>query len=384
MRKFSLRRALLAAASLCVSQVALACHREPEAAVASTPAHPDEVWIDPGELARAAIELSPITEHDVEDQIYATGKISFDDERVTHVYSPVTGRVSQITAKLGQRVKKGGGLALIQSPDLGQASSDLGKAEADLIAAEHDLKRKQELYETHAASAADVETSEDNFRKAKAEKQRAEQKSALFHVDGNNVTQGYTLASPINGEVIASFVNPGVEVQGQYGGGSAVELFTVGELDKVWAIADVYEMDLSRIAPGDSVALEVVAQSGRFFHGTLDWVSGTIDPTTRTTRVRCVFDNADRALKPEMFATIGITTRRRSIPSIPRNAIFRMGTGLYAFAAKGTAPTGELRLARVPVQIDEQQTGDWVPLPTTIPRDAQIVTSNSIMLIGML
>jgi cobalt-zinc-cadmium efflux system membrane fusion protein len=383
MRKFILRSGCSAAGLACFALSSFGCHRE-VAAAAVVPAHPDEVWIRPNDLQRAAIELSPVTEHNVEDQIYATGKISFDDERVTHVYSPVTGRVSQITAKLGQRVRKGDRLALLQSPDLGQASSDLGKAEADLSAAQHDLKRKQELAESNAASAADVEAAEDNFRKAKAEKQRAEQKSSLLRAASNSVSQGYTLTSPIEGEVIARFVNPGAEVQGQYGGGTAVELFTVGELDKVWALADVYEMDLPRVAAGDSVVLEVVAQPGRLFHGTLDWVSGTIDPTSRTTRVRCVFDNADRALKPEMYATIGIITRQRSMPAIPRNAVFRMGTGLYTFVDEGVTAQGELRLRRVPVHIDEQQTGEWVPLPETIPPDAKLVTSNVIMLIGML
>ena len=45
-------------------------------------------------------------------------------------------------------------------------------------------------------------------------------------------------------------VNPGAEVQGQYGGGTAVELFTIGELDRVWVLADVFEMDLARVQQG--------------------------------------------------------------------------------------------------------------------------------------
>src|SRR5207253_9879512 len=94
--------------------------------------------------------------------------------------SPVTRRVQPIGASLGARVKKGDSRAVITSPDLGAVSSDLGKADADLIAAEHDFNRKKELDASHAASQADYEQAEDNYRKAKAEKDRARQKAFLL------------------------------------------------------------------------------------------------------------------------------------------------------------------------------------------------------------
>ena len=62
-------------------------------------------------------------------------------------------------------------------------------------------------------------------------------------------------------------MNPGAEVQGQYSGGAAVELFTIGELDSVWALADVFEMDLGRVRKGAPVTLKVVAYPDRVFSG---------------------------------------------------------------------------------------------------------------------
>src|SRR5262249_10954449 len=151
----------------------------------------------------------------------------------------------------GARVKKGAALAIIESPDVGNAFADLAKAQADLIAAEHDFRRQKELYEAHAGSQRDFEAAEDNYGKAKAEMERARRKAALFRkAGGDDVTQGFTLRAPIDGEVISRSVNPGAEVQGQYSGGTAVELFTIGELDSVWVLADVFEMDLGRVAKG--------------------------------------------------------------------------------------------------------------------------------------
>src|SRR5262249_11221882 len=159
------------------------------------------------------------------------------------VYSPVTGRVvsiNQTNAQLGAKVKKGDPLAVIESPDIGNAVSDLHKAEAALIAAQHDYSRKKSLYEQSAGSAADLEISEDSYRTAKAELERARQKTNLLHTGAvDSVTNTYMLTSPIDGEVLTRQINPGIEVQGQYNGGSTQELFTIGELDKVWVIADL-------------------------------------------------------------------------------------------------------------------------------------------------
>ena len=64
------------------------------------------------------------------------------------------------------------------------------------------------------------------------------------------VTQSFTLTSPVSGEVLVRNLNLGVEVQGQYSGGASQELFTIGELDEVWVIADVYELDMARVTVG--------------------------------------------------------------------------------------------------------------------------------------
>src|SRR5207253_9010213 len=133
----------------------------------------------------------------------------------------------------------------------------------------------------------------------------ARAKAALLRTGGlGGDSQTYTLIAPIDGEVIAGNVNPGIEVQGQYGGGVAVELFTVGELDRVWVFADLYEMDLARVNVGSKVVVKIVAYKDKTFPGKVDWVAGMLDSTSRTAKVRCTLDNPDKLLKPEMYATV--------------------------------------------------------------------------------
>ena len=113
--------------------------------------------------------------------------------------------------------------------------------------------------------------------------------------------------------------------RGQYSGGATVELFTIGELDKVWVLGDVYEMDLARVHEGAPATVNVVAYPDKVFRGTVDWVSGSLDPNTRTAKVRCTFDNPDKLLRPMMYATVQVSVDQETTLAIPRNALLRLG-----------------------------------------------------------
>ena len=387
MKRTTFVRVALAAVLVTTGAYVGACKKAPPTGPATVaPAIPSgQVWLTETQVKEAKIEIAPVLEQNVDDTILTSGRVTFDDLRVAHIFSPVTGKVVHIDAQLGQRVKKGQPLAVIESPDIGSAISDLHKAEADIIAAEHDYKRQKDLAEKHAASQKDLETSEDNYRKAKAEIERARQKAFLLRTGAvNSVTQTYTLTSQIEGEVIARAVNPGIEVQGQYGGGTAVELFTVGELDKVWIIADIYEMDLARVKVGSRASVKVVAYKDRTFDGKVDWVSGTLDQSTRTAKIRCTFDNADKALKPEMYATVLVYVEERKALAIPRSSLVRLGDATVVFLEQGKTPDGRLRFERLPVAVDEGESSNWLPVSHGLESGQRIVTSGAILLSGML
>jgi len=360
------------------------CHKS-QAAI-KNPVQPPagEAWLTAEQVKEAKIEMAPVEEQNVDDTVVASGRVTFDDQRVTHIFSPVTGRVTRIEANLGQRVKKGDVLATIESPDVGIASSDLGKAQADLIAAEHDYNRQKELFAAHAASQKDYEQAEDNYRKAKSETERARAKASLFRTGGDSVSQGYTLRSGIDGEVIARNVSPGMEVQGQYGGGQAVELFTIGELDRVWVLAEVFEMDVARVKLGSKAVVHVVAYPNKVFEGKVDYVSDSLDPQTRTAKIRCTFDNPDRLLKPEMYATVSVSVEERKALAIPHSAVLRLGEQTVVFVDRGVAPDGRHRFERLPVQVDEGEGSSWIPVTHGLERGTRIVTQGAILLSGMI
>jgi cobalt-zinc-cadmium efflux system membrane fusion protein len=353
-----------------------ACQSSQAATEPTSGASHDEVWLTSEEVERAGIEVAPVQDRELDATLVTNGRVAFDDQHVAHVFSPVTGRVVRIQADLGQTVKRGTPLATIESPDVGDALSDVHKAQAELIAASHDYDRQRALRGDQAASEAAVERAEDGWRKARAEAERARQRANLFHLGQvDAVTQTYTLVAPIDGQVLGRSIYPDLEVAGQYGGGTAQELFTIGRADEVWVVGDLYESDIGRVHVGAAASVTVIGYKDRVFTGSVDWVSATLDPVTRTARVRCVLGNADGALRPEMYATIRVTADPVRALAIPREALVQLGEYQVAFVADGKAGF-KSRFTRVPIDV-ETVAGPWLPVRHGVEAGQAVVVSGA-------
>lgn len=360
-----------------------ACERK-ASAVVPPPGAPNEALLTPAQITQMKITTAKVDLQDVDDTVPVSGKVAYDDQKVLHVFSPVSGKVVKVIAQLGSRVKKGDPLVVIESPEIGVATSDAGKARADLIAAEHDFRRQKELLETHAASQKDFEVAADNYRKAKAEMERAEQKARLFR-QGDVTGQSYTLRSDIEGEVYMKAVSPGAEISGQYGGAAPVELFTIGQADRVWVLADIFELDIRRVKLGSKVVVNIVSWPERSFEGKVDWISAALDKDTHATKLRCAFDNADGALKPEMFATVRISVDVKRAIAIPRSSVLRFGDQTVVFLDRGLdKASGKERFERIPVTADEGEGSEWLTIDHGLEKGDTIVTSGAIVLSSML
>jgi cobalt-zinc-cadmium efflux system membrane fusion protein len=351
----------------------------------------DEVWPTPKQIEEARITVAKVEERDVRNAVSVGGRLAFDDLRVSHIFSPVGGRVTRVLAELGQKVAKGTPLLAISSPEVGGFVADVMKAEAALVAAEHEFQRQKDLYSysapVRAGTLKDLEAAEDNWRKAKAELDRARQKTQLLKAGSvDNVTQEYVLRSPIVGEVIARMAAPGLEVQGQYAiGGNVAELFTIGATDKLWVLGDVYEMDRPHVNEGDDVLLTVGAYPEKIFRGTVDWVADVLDPTLHTAKVRCIVDNAEHLLKPEMYEALKISVPGKHMLAIPRPALMRVGDETVVFVAAGRRrPDGAVVFKRRKVVANEGLEGDLIPVLSGLTAGEFIVVDHSILLLGML
>jgi cobalt-zinc-cadmium efflux system membrane fusion protein len=374
----------LAGFMFAIAPTTVACQGQSRAAELNEPrAALGQVWLTAAQVEDAKVETQQAAEQDVDHTIVTNGHVALDDLRSAHVFSPVSGRVISIKAALGERVRRGDALATIESPDMGTSVSDAHKAEADLIATEHAYQRKKDLFEQKAAAEADVEAAEDAWRNAQAELERARQKTSLLRAGSVDVvTQSYTLVAPIDGEVLARNIGPGIEVQGQYSGGTAQELFTIGDLTQIWVLADIYEADVERVRVG-STATVTALDADKPFTGRVDWVSGMLDAATRTAKVRCVFDNPSKVLRPEMYTTVQISVAPRRALAIPESALLRLGEYRAVFV-EVSEKDGRIGFERVPVEVDERESTPWLEVRHGVDPGQKVVTRGGTLLSQLL
>jgi multidrug efflux pump subunit AcrA (membrane-fusion protein) len=130
------------------------------------------------------------------------------------------------------------------------------------------------------------------------------------------------------------------------------------------------------------VTVKVIAYPDKTFEGKVDWVSGALDPATRTAKVRCTLPNPSGDLRPEMFATITIGVEAQKKLAVPASSVVRLGEDTVVFVRSGNAPDGELRFERRQIKVTEDTPGEWIPVLDGLKPGEQVVNSSAILLSG--
>jgi RND family efflux transporter MFP subunit len=157
------------------------------------------------------------------------------------------------------------------------------------------------------------------------------------------------------------------------------ELFTIGELDKVWVFGDVYEIDLPRVHVGATAKITTVSYPDQVFTGAVDWISRSLDPNTRTAKARFTFDNPEGKLRPMMYATVAIGVDATKALAIPRAAIVRMGEYKVVFVLAGEAD-GLVHFERLPVDVDESASASYVAVKHGVESGQRVVVNGAAVL----
>jgi cobalt-zinc-cadmium efflux system membrane fusion protein len=248
-------------------------------------------------------------------------RLVWNEERTQRIVPAFAGRVAAIRADLGQRVQAGATLALLASPDFGQAQADTAKAHADQVLAQQALERQRELFAAGIVARKELEQAEADAARAHAESARALARTQLYG-GGAGVSQQLALRSGIDGVVVERNLNPGQELRPDQGGPA---LFVVTDPRSLWVQIDAREGDLDSLRPGDSFTLQVPSYPGETFTGRVTATADAIDPTTRTLKVRGLVPNADRRLKAEMLATARVNESRSGGVVVPAEAVTLTG-----------------------------------------------------------
>ena len=313
---------------------------------------------------------------------HVTGRLYWNGDTTVGVYTPVAGRVTALLADLGQPVSAGTPLAVLDSPDFAQAVANARTAAAAFAAADKAYARSTNLLAHGAAAAKDVEAAQAAYVAALAERDRSAQVLANYGGTVETTNSLYTLRSPIAGTLVDKNINPGQELRADLMLANAPNLFapefTISEPSNLWLQVDVAEADLPLLKPGERLRITTRSYPGRVFTGVLDKIGATMDPGTRTVKVRGVIDNPDRLLKAEMYVLVDIVEDPSQAGQLgvetSSKALFTKGDDNFLFVE--TAPgTFERRKVKVGVEQD-----GVIPIYEGVRPGEKVVTEGALLL----
>ena len=306
----------------------------------------------------AGLKVIPVEEKTFRTEQITDGNIAINDDTTTPVFSPYSGRVTRVIAKLGDEVRAGDPLMAVEASEVVQAQNDLVAALGALNTARSQLKlaqanerRQHELYLAKSGalkdwlqSQADLITARNALRSADTARAAARNRLRILGKSVQEIaTQETAPGSQMSPEALVRAPIGGTVVQRQIGlgqyitsaaGGAANPVYSIGNLSTVWLIANVRETDARSVQIGQAVEVRVLAYPARVFNARITWIAPSIDAATRRLPVRAEVDNHDRALKPQMFASFSIITGAEvAAPALPESAVIYEGGQAHVWVA---------------------------------------------------
>ncbi len=317
----------------CTSMSTPVLEEAPEAAVESDPL---EIKAEPKLLARIRIAAVQTTE--VGTSFTVAARVAVDETRITRVSSPVMGRISSLSVREGDEVRRGQLLALLHSTGLSDAQLGFLKALSQKQVTQRAVDRAQVLLKADVIGAAELQRREAEFVEATVELDASRDQLLLLGMSPEAVEElrrtrtmnsvSRVLAS-MDGTVMERKVTIGQVVQ------PADTMFELADLSQVWMVADVPEQNAGHLSVGQVVEAEVAALPGHTIHGKLAFVNSTVNPQTRTVMARIDLPNPARRYKPAMLATMVLKEHPQPHRVVPVSAVVREGNDECLFVERG-------------------------------------------------
>ena len=320
---------------------------------------PGIVTISPERLQTIGVKYEQVARRPLEKLIRTVGRVAVDERRLAKVTVKFHGWIEKLfVSALGDHVKKGQRLFTIYSPDLVasqeeyllalQGQKQLGRSEFPEVA-----QGSKDLLEAAKRRFQLWDITEDHVREL--EKTGKVMKTLPIH-------------SPITGTVIKKEAIAGAHVDpGQ-------ELYTIADLSRVWILADIYEYELAFVKIGQKAAVTLSYDPSQVLTGQVGFIYPTLDPKTRTAKVRLELDNAGEKLKPDMYANVELRVDLGTRLAIPQEAIIESGQKQIVFLHLGGGKL-EPRLIKTGLK-----TGAWSEVLTGLTEDQHLVTSANFLI----
>lgn len=317
---------------------------------------PGTVMLNPASQQVIGVRYTEARRTDMKRTLRSVGIVQMDDEKISRVHVKFAGWIEKVYLDyVGKLIKKGQPLFTLYSPDLVSAQQ------------EYLIARKGQEY-LSKAPYSDVASGADSLLRATRDRLQLlditdEQISALEETGKAQRTM--TVHSPINGFVMnrnafeQAYVTP------------ETELYEIADLSTIWVYVDIYEYEAPYIHIGQPASMQLSYFPGKNYSGRVTYVYPTLDPKTRTIKVRLEFPNPKYELKPEMYADVQLAINYGMQVVVPSEAVLNSGTGQVVFIAK---PGGYFEPREI--KVGDQFDGQYVVLAGLKPGEKIVASGN--------
>ena len=279
------------------------------------------VQIDPVTIQNIGVKTMVVEKQPLKRTVRAVGRVDYDETRIMDVNSKIAGWVEELYVDYtGQWVEKGQPLLALYSPELVAAQEEY------LTALDYAERMRDGAMRDAAQNAEDLLVA-------------ARQRLLYWDISTGQIAElektrqvgrAMPILAPRSGIVTHKDVLEGAYI------GSGQHLYRIADLSVVWIYADVYEYEMPWVSKGQRAEVSLSYLPGEQFGGKVDYIFPFMNEKTRTVQVRMIFDNADGALKPDMYADVVIRPEvgREGIV-IPVQAVIHSGTRRVVVMAHG-------------------------------------------------
>lgn len=331
------------------------------------------VRMDDAAAKNAGIEVKTAGPAKVRSVIQLPGEIQFNRDRVAHVVPRLSGVVVKSVADLGDAVKKGELLAVIESQTLSDLKSEYLSAQKRLGLARTTFEREKRLWEEKISAEQDYLASRQALSEAEIAQGNARQKLLALGLTPAALTQGgerltqYEIRAPIGGVVVEKHLGLGEAVK------EDADIFTVADLSTVWAEMTVYPKDLNSVKLGQNVTVRATAFASEA-NGQVAYVGSLVGEQTRSAKARVTLQNPDMKWRPGLFVTVELVQDETEVPvAVAVDAVQTFRDWNVVFGR-----FGEFFEVR-PLQLGRSD-GKWVEVVDGLQPGTQYAATNSFVL----
>ena len=315
-----------------------------------------EFRIDPGRLQRIGVRTALVERRALDTHVRAVGRVVAEETTLEDVALKVRGWVGEVQIDaVGDPVERGEVLFTVYSPELYAAQEEYLQA----------LRSQERARGTTAPDRSDylVRAAHNRLRLWDIAASDLEQ----IERDGEAL-QHLPIRAPVSGYVVEKNVSRGSAFE------PGTRLYRIAPLSRVWVEADIYEFELSSVRTGQRATVTLPYLADRSFEATVAYVYPTLNPKTRTARVRLELPNPDLELRPAMYANVHLHVERGDRLVVPQSAVLYAGERSFVFLSLGD---GHFRPQEIAVGT---RSGEQVEVLSGVENGDRIVTSGTFLI----